>query len=402
MDYLADFDKLVMNKCREFKQAENLALNNIALGRIERSSDGGFNAKRPILKKDIIQMISNNGYNVKQVNHLITDDFIEALNITGYSSEQINDALTNNESLSELTSGDESLSLSSSSFNEDESDDESLSLSASDDEVDDTPEWLEDAERQLRKHHRLRDRHGNIISQPRQESDQEPVHYSPRPVSSVSRPGRIGASPNRGSSTVKKNLQDAIDDAKEHTRQGKQLTQVIKEAAAKTTSVLKQIVRTPKRLQIKQISSPSSSSVHPEPVPIQAPQPEITQEEITQEEEELMRELRPLITDKQLYDRYLTVNYTKKTIRRMAEGDQLSSDEIDRLEHMLKRYEHLPQKEFEAERERREREREKEDRLVLEQSEAIKQLEATMRGEGSSAEHAEHGSGVGFHLSNYT
>ena len=62
MDYLADFDKLVMNKCREFKQAENLALNNIALGRIERSLDGGFNAKRPILKKDIIQMIKNEDF----------------------------------------------------------------------------------------------------------------------------------------------------------------------------------------------------------------------------------------------------------------------------------------------------------------------------------------------------
>ena len=50
MDYLADFDKLVMNKCRDFKQAENLALNNIALGRVKRSLDGGFNAKKPILQ----------------------------------------------------------------------------------------------------------------------------------------------------------------------------------------------------------------------------------------------------------------------------------------------------------------------------------------------------------------
>lgn len=45
IDYLANFDRVVMKKCEEYRKTETATLNNIALGRVERSLGGGYVSK---------------------------------------------------------------------------------------------------------------------------------------------------------------------------------------------------------------------------------------------------------------------------------------------------------------------------------------------------------------------
>ena len=302
MDYLVEFDKLVMNKCIEARQADNMALNNIALGRVDRSQDGGFNAKKPILKKDIIRMISNSKYNVKEVIHHITDDFIEAINIAGYTNEQIDNALE--------TSSTDGLSVSSSTgspidwyLNRSESDGDEVGVQIS-------PLAL----------HRSESEGDEAVLQ-------TPVRTNTmRQISSASGPRIRGASPNSPNAPVRKKekksspssllLEGTIQEVNEHTKKGQGISQQIARASKKVQNTITNMARTPNRITIR--------SPRVLPAERQLPQTPLGEDSRT--------------TDEALINYYLTGNHTKKAIRQMARND-LNSADYARLEELMKHQE---------------------------------------------------------------
>ena len=103
MDYLANFDKLVLNKCKELKQAENFALNNIALGRVERSMDGGYISRKSSSldkhKKHISNLFEQHGYYInlkeahteKEVKEEVDNWIAELFEATGGTPEWLNE-----------------------------------------------------------------------------------------------------------------------------------------------------------------------------------------------------------------------------------------------------------------------------------------------------------------------
>ena len=303
MDYLVEFDKLVMNKCIEARQADNMALNNIALGRVDRSQDGGFNAKKPILKKDIIRMISNSKYNVKEVIHHITDDFIEAINIAGYTNEQIDNALE--------TSSTDGLSVSSSTgspidwnLNRSESDGDEVGVQIS-------PLAL----------HRSESEGDEAVLQ-------TPVRINTmRQISSASGPRIRGASPNSPNAPVRKkekkssssslSLEGTIQEVNEHTKKGQGLSlELVARAGKKVQTTITNMVKTPNRITIR--------SPRVLPAERQLPQTPLGEDSRT--------------TDEALINYYLTGNYTKKAIKQMARNDLTSAD-YARLEELMKHQE---------------------------------------------------------------
>lgn len=90
IDYLVNFDRIVMKKCEEYRKTETATLNNIALGRVERSL-GGYVAQQPITVKDLTALLkSRNQY----------DDVKRRAATNGYSVghylEEATKALNNN------------------------------------------------------------------------------------------------------------------------------------------------------------------------------------------------------------------------------------------------------------------------------------------------------------------
>jgi hypothetical protein len=90
-DYLADYDRVVMKRCEEYRRTQKGTLNNIALGRVSSSSDGGYVAQKPITVKDLTALLKSRN----QYDDVKRQASTNGLSV-GHYLEQATTALNNN------------------------------------------------------------------------------------------------------------------------------------------------------------------------------------------------------------------------------------------------------------------------------------------------------------------
>jgi len=102
MNYLERFDKVTEAKCRKMKSFKNLALTNLASGRVHTNAAGDVVANMPMTRKQLVNVLKSNGLTEAGVSTFLgnkTEEILASINDIKLDAQSLNNVLQANPSV---------------------------------------------------------------------------------------------------------------------------------------------------------------------------------------------------------------------------------------------------------------------------------------------------------------
>ena len=102
MNYLERFDKVTEAKCKKMKSFKNLALTNLASGKIHTNAAGDLVANMPMTRKQLVNVLKSNGLTEAGVSSFLgnkTEEILASINNINLDAQSLNNVLQANPSV---------------------------------------------------------------------------------------------------------------------------------------------------------------------------------------------------------------------------------------------------------------------------------------------------------------
>jgi hypothetical protein len=102
MNYLERFDKVTEAKCKKMKSFKNVALTNIASGRVHTNAAGDLVANMPMTRKQLVNVLKSNGLTEAGVSTFLgnkTEEILASINNIKLDAQSLNNVLQANPSV---------------------------------------------------------------------------------------------------------------------------------------------------------------------------------------------------------------------------------------------------------------------------------------------------------------